>query len=158
MPHSSPTSLSSSKRRGANAVPVSTRLLPLPDEVIGELLIEYHMTLANLRRGAGDFRHFATMARVVVLTCHLFQAGYGEAQVDGLMEVQDALDRSHRKAVDTGIWGVDEAAFELLADLLVLHEEQLRAAPLNVVAKWNDKVEQAGKASAARNPSMRTAA
>ncbi|MBV8259587.1 MAG: hypothetical protein JO239_01240, partial [Paraburkholderia sp.] len=67
-------------------------------------------------------------------------------------------DRSHRKAVDTGIWGVDEAAFELLADLLVLHEEQLRAAPLNVVAKWNDKVEQAGKASAARNPSMRTAA
>jgi hypothetical protein len=37
--------------------------------------------------------------------------------------------------VETGLWGVNETTFELLADLLTLHERQLGAAPHHAVAR-----------------------
>jgi hypothetical protein len=158
MSHSSPVSSSGKKRRVASQVAASTRLLPLPDEVVSALLIDYHMALASLRQGRGDLHHFVTMARVVVVSCHLFDAGYGEAHIDGLMEVHEALDRSHRMAAQTGNWCVDDATFELLADLLTLHEQQLREAPFHVVARSNEKMEQGVSMSGARASGMRTAA
>jgi len=103
-----------------NGTPMITRLLPLPDEEVRQRLIEYHMTLANLRRRRGDLGHFVTMARVIVSTCPLFDEGYGEASLHGLMEVHDALERSLRVSVETGRWGVDETTFELLADRLIV--------------------------------------
>lgn len=128
-----PRSKSTSRGRH-NGAPMITRLLPLPDEEVRGRLIEYHMILANLRLRRGDASHFVTMARVIVSTCHLFDAGYGEASLEGLTQVHDALERSFRSSFESGVWAIDEATFELFADLLMLHERQLLCAPLHAVA------------------------
>lgn len=130
-------------------MPASTRLLPLPTEITCGLLIEYHMALAALRQGRGDACHFSTMAGVIVITCYLVDAGYGEACTDAMTEVQEALVRCSRIAEVTGVCGVDEATFDLLADILTLHELQMRSAPVLVVEKANGRMLQAARASLA---------
>ena len=57
------------------------------------------MTLAVLRQGRGDARHFRTMAEVIVITCYLLDAGYGEACLDATARVQVALVRCNRGAL-----------------------------------------------------------
>src|SRR5260370_13399907 len=99
-------------------MPASARLLPFSAEIRCGLLIEYHMTLANLGQGRGDARHFSTMAGVIVITCYRLDAGYGEACPDGMAEVQEASVRCNRIAEVTGVCGVDKATYGLLADLL----------------------------------------
>jgi hypothetical protein len=44
-------------------------LLPLPTEVTCGPLIEYHMTLANLRRGRGDARLAAASTKKETAIC-----------------------------------------------------------------------------------------
>jgi len=73
------------------------------------------------------------MAQVIVSSSHLFDAGFGNARIEGLAEAHDALERSLRTSAEAGVWGVDQSTFELFADLLTLYEEQLSAAPLHSV-------------------------
>jgi hypothetical protein len=96
-------------------------------------MIRYHLTLANLRAWRGDLSHFVTIAQVIVSSAHLFDAGFGEARIEGLAEAYDELERTLRTSVQNGRWGVDQTTFELFADLLVLHETQLRSAPTHAV-------------------------
>ena len=98
-------------------------------------MIAYHITLSSLRLQRGDLAHFVTMAQIIVSTSHLFDAGYGRARIEGLTEAHDALEHSLRAALASGIWGIDQATFELFAELLTLHEEQLRLAPLEAVTR-----------------------
>jgi hypothetical protein len=119
------------KRRGE--IPLAVRLLPLPEAAVRQRMIAYHVTLSSLRLQRGDLAHFVTMARVIVSTSHLFDAGFGYARIEGLTQAHDALERGVRAAVASGVWGIDQATFELFADLLTLHEEQLRVAPLDAV-------------------------
>jgi hypothetical protein len=76
----------------------------------------------------------------------LLDAGYGEACPDAMAEVKEALVRCNRVAEVTGVCGVDEVTFDLLADLLTLHELQMRTAPFHVVEKANKRMLQAAKA------------
>jgi hypothetical protein len=96
-------------------------------------MIGYHLTLRNLRLHRGDLAHFVTMAQVIVSSSRLFDAGFGNARIEGLAEAHDALERSLRTSADTGVWGIDQSTFELFADLLTLHEDQLGMAPLHCV-------------------------
>jgi hypothetical protein len=157
MPRAQPMS-SPAKGRSAYSKSASMRLLPLPTEITCGLLIEYHMTLANLRQGHGDARHFSTMAGVIIITCCLIDAGYGEACPDAMAEVQEALVRCNRIAEATGVYGVDEATFHLLADLLTLHELQMRSAPFHVVEKANKRQLQLLSASSAGGADIHKAA
>jgi hypothetical protein len=114
-------------------IPLAVSLLPLPEAAIRQRMIAYHITLSSLRLQRGDLAHFVTMAQIIVSTSHLFDAGFGSARIEGLSEAHDALERSLRAAVDSGAWGIDQATFELFADLLTLHEEQLCVAPRKAV-------------------------
>lgn len=116
-------------------VPLALRLLPLPDAAVRQRMIGYHITLSNLRSHRGDLSHFVTMAQVIVSTSHLFDAGFGSACIEGLTEAHDALEQGLRAAVATGVWAIDQSTFELFADLLALHEQQLCTAPLDAVNK-----------------------
>jgi hypothetical protein len=116
------------------------------------------MTLAVLRQGRGDARHFSAMAGIIVITCYLLDAGYGEACQDAMAEVQEALVRCNRIAEATGVCGIDEATFDLLADLLTLHELQMRSAPLHVVEKANRRMLQAARAPSAGGSDIHKAA
>ncbi|CAD6549896.1 hypothetical protein LMG27952_04936 [Paraburkholderia hiiakae] len=122
-----------SKRRCG--IPLAVRLLPLPESAVRQRMIAYHLTLSSLRLQRGDLAHFVTMAQIIVSTSHLFDAGYGRARIEGLTEAHDALERSLRAALASGIWGIDPATFELFAELLTLHEEQLHVAPLEAVIR-----------------------
>jgi len=127
------------KRRDGRQMVV--RLLPLPEEAIRQLMIGYHLTLHSLRVQRGDHSHFVTMAQVIVSSSRLFDAGFGNARIEGLAEAHDVLECSHRVSVETGVWGIDQLTFELLADLLILYEEQLCKAPLHAVIKSTKKGE-----------------
>ena len=120
-------------RRARGAAPIVNKLLPLPDHKVRQAMISYHMTLTALREKRGDFGHFATIAKVIVCSSHLFDAGFGEARVEGLTEAHDALERNVRTSAETGVWGIDETTVALFDDLLTLHETQLRAAPAYAV-------------------------
>jgi len=96
-------------------------------------MIGYHLILHRLRLQLGDLSHFVTMAQVIVSSSHLFDAGFGNARIEGLAEAHEALERSLRASVETGVWGIDQSTFELFADLLILHEDQLSKAPLHAV-------------------------
>ncbi|WP_434667898.1 hypothetical protein P5W99_36345 [Paraburkholderia sp. A3BS-1L] len=100
-------------------------------------MIAYPITLSSLRLQRGDLAHFVTMAQLIVSTSHLFDAGYGRARIEGLTEAHDALERGLRAALGSGIWGIDQAIFELFAELLTLHEEQLHLAPLEAVTRFS---------------------
>jgi hypothetical protein len=116
-----------------SGIPLAVNLLPLPEAEMRQRMIAYHITLSNLRLHRGDLAHFVTMAQIIVSTSHLFDAGFGSARIEGLTEAHDALERGLRAAVASGVWGIDQATFELFADLLTLHEEQLCTAPLKAV-------------------------
>ncbi|CAB3807826.1 hypothetical protein LMG28688_06626 [Paraburkholderia caffeinitolerans] len=100
-------------------------------------MIAYHSTLSSLRLQRGDLAHFVTMEQIIVSTSHLFGAGYGRARMEGLTEAHDALERSLRAAMASGVWGIDQATSELFAELLTLHGEQLRVAPLEAVTRFS---------------------
>ena len=68
------------------------------------------------------------MAEVIVITCYLLDAGYGEA------------------------------TFNLLADLLTLHELQMRSAPFHVVEKANRRLLESARALPADRADIHNAA
>lgn len=127
--------------RRVGAAPIVNRMLPLPDHKVRQAMISYHMALSALREKRGDFGHFATIAKVIVCSSHLFDGGFGEARVEGLTEAHDALERNVHASVETGVWGIDETTVDLFADLLTLHEAQLRAAPAYAVFQAMSKNE-----------------
>lgn len=98
------------------------------------------------------------MAGNIVIPCYLLDAGYGEACQDAMAEVQEALVRCNRIAAVTGVGGIDEATFDLLADLLTLHEVQMRSAPLHVVEKANGLMLQTARAPSAGGSDIHKAA
>jgi hypothetical protein len=95
------------------------------------------------------------LARVIVTIAELVNAGYGDADPEGFAAAKDALVRANEVAHTTGVWSVDEPTLILLGDLLMLHEQRLRMAPLHVVAKANDRACQIGQSVVADWPDLR---
>ncbi|CAE6821403.1 hypothetical protein R70006_06216 [Paraburkholderia domus] len=147
-----------SRRRAGNSVPPSTRLLPIPTEIVNDVMIKHHVMLSNLRRGGGDAHHFGSLARVIVVAAELLKSGYGEVDPEDFAGVQEALVRANEVAHATGVWSVDEPTSALLGDLLTLHEQQLRTAPLHIVAKANDRACQIDQPSQADRTDLRKVA
>jgi hypothetical protein len=72
--------------------PVTAHALRWLAEPIGSAAVKHSLqNLAAPWQGRGDARHFSAMARIIVITCYLVDAGYGEACPGAMAEVQEGL-------------------------------------------------------------------
>lgn len=120
----------------------------MPRDESGRLLISYYWQLDELKAGRGNAAMIGTMASVIVATCLLVNAGWGEAQAEGMAEVQSRLIECNAHAARTGSWRVDPQTYELLCEVLDLHGEQLQAAPLHEVIKVSRHLDRMRDAAA----------
>ncbi|QCP53394.1 hypothetical protein FAZ95_30510 [Trinickia violacea] len=126
----------------------ASRLLPMPRDESRRLLISYYWQLDELKSGRGNAAMIGTMAGVIVATCLLVNAGWGEAQAEGMAEVQSRLIECNAEAARTGSWRVDPLTYELLCEVLDLHGEQLQDAPLHEVIKVSRHLDRMRDAAA----------
>ncbi|WP_144152862.1 hypothetical protein [Paraburkholderia sp. BCC1885] len=115
-------------------------LLPLPAATVRNLLLEYHLSLLSVRRGAGTAELLVNLARAMYLTYFLQEAGYGTPSFSQFHEAEDAMERANRWGYETGIWMLDDAGYPLFEAIVNLHDRQLAKAPAHAVLSADDRL------------------
>jgi hypothetical protein len=121
---------------------VKASLLPLPSVFTESLSLRYHIALQVMRLGIGSGVHLETLIRVIALARFLAADGYGEINHAEIAEAQEAARAALSHGQNIGAWILDDAAFESIARIVTLHDEQLRIAPFVAVAAAGKKLDQ----------------
>ncbi|HTR05349.1 MAG TPA: hypothetical protein VMJ11_01520 [Paraburkholderia sp.] len=118
-------------------------LLPMPHVVADELALQVHLALAALRRG-GTGDDARALLHAHVLAQSIAGAGYGELEPERVRMADAALIDCFERGNAGGGWRLDEAGFEVLAQLVTVYDRQLQSAPLWVLTQASERLERMG--------------
>ena len=137
------------ERRPGPARPPRTQgkslLLPMAQSLAMQVSIDNHLTLEVLRRGAAESFHLASLRQATYFAMLLNAAGYGDARPGLFRETDDAITRCQASSEQTGIWRIDDDAFDLLCEVLTLHDRQLATVPMYGLMDATRKLQKAAQ-------------
>lgn len=116
--------------------------LPLPRARADELAWRTHLTLASMRAGKGSMTAAQTLLEAIVMTGFLTEAGYGPLARAQMTEAEQAVCDAMARGNDGDHWSLEPVAAKKLEAIVTLHDQQLREAPLSVVAQASDRLSQ----------------
>jgi hypothetical protein len=117
-------------------------LLPIPKIFVDSLSLRYHMALEVMRIGVGSSLHLETLVKVVALAGFLADDGYGMITRDDRIAAQEAARVALCHGQKLGQWFLDAEAFDNIARVVTLHDEQLRIAPFVAISTAGKKLDQ----------------
>jgi hypothetical protein len=120
---------------------IKAGLLPIPKVFAESLSLRYHMALEIMHRGVGSSNHLETLIKVVALTGFLADDGYGMMTYGERIAAQEAARVALGNGHKLGQWFLDEEAFDKIARVVTLHDEQLRIAPFMAVSAAGKKLD-----------------
>jgi hypothetical protein len=127
--------------QAAQARLAKTMLLSMPRATVEELALRLHLSLDALRRGKGNITHAQGVIEAVILTRLLFENGYGATTLDRLAAAERELARVFNCGRSAGIWHLDGPGFELIAEIVTIHDRQLQKAPLWALREASNRLE-----------------
>ncbi|MCO8325656.1 hypothetical protein ABEG10_37630 (plasmid) [Burkholderia cenocepacia] len=104
-------------------------LLPLPTEKVRALSLENHLALATVRGGRGDLDQVSCLVRVVYLAFYLRDTTSAGADFDLYRRAEAALNACVTRAEQGARCLLLDHELSTVERLLVVHDEQLAAAP-----------------------------
>lgn len=118
----------SSQRPGRSGL-TRDMLLPLPTEKVRALSLENHLALATVRGGRGDLDQVSCLVRVVYLAFYLRDTTSAGADFDLYRRAEAALNACVTRAEQGARCLLLDHELSTVERLLVVHDEQLAAAP-----------------------------
>jgi len=112
----------------------------MPRRTADEMAMLYHLALDALRMYRGTAYTVRILAQTLIRATFIADAGYGALAQEQFQATEAALVFAFDHGSETGDWCLDADAFCLCAALVTLHDQQLRSAPVSVVAKANDRL------------------
>lgn len=121
-----------------------TMLLPMLHVAANELALQVHLALAAVRpEGAGGSADDArALLNAYVLAQSIAEAGYGDLEPAQIRAADAALLECFGRGNAGGLWRLDAAAFEALAQIISVYDAQLQSAPMWVLAEASDRLER----------------
>ncbi|WP_322012291.1 hypothetical protein [Paraburkholderia sp. J12] len=129
-------------------------LLPIPRASANELALQVHLALASLRAGGSD-RDAQALLHAHVLSTSMADAGYGTLTQAQVCEADAALLACYERGRTGDGWRLEGAAFDALAAIVTVYDEQLQRAPLWVLTEASERLDRMGAAGMVEPAAMR---
>lgn len=108
-------------------------LLPVDRTFATKLCLTHHLSLAACREDAGSDFLMSQLVRSLYMTYFLWRDGFGKAMPQLFEDAEGALEASLNKGRNSGVWRMDAECVEVIGKVLLIHDDQLAAAPLHRV-------------------------
>ncbi|MBB5510999.1 hypothetical protein HDG35_007296 [Paraburkholderia sp. JPY681] len=119
-----------------------TLLLPMPRAQADELSLQVHIALDAMRRGQGTLNAAQTLCQAMIVVGLLAEAGYGSATVEQMQDAEEVIGSAFDRGRDTGVWMLDDDGFAQFATIVSTYDDQLRRAPVAVIADASDRLDR----------------
>lgn len=119
-----------------------TMLLPIPRATADALALQVHLALSAMRGESATSRDAKTLLQTQVLALTIADAGYGELTPEEARRADDALLACFERGNRDGVWRVDGEAFDSLARIATVYDDQLRSAPMWVLADASERLDR----------------
>ncbi|KVA30545.1 hypothetical protein WI44_19475 [Burkholderia cepacia] len=114
-------------------------LLPLPTAKVRALSLENHMALAAVRAGHGGEEQICCLLRVVYLAFYMLNETGAGADLNLYRQAEAALEACIARAEQGAAWLLLDREQSTIAQLLVVHDEQLAAVSMHrYCTAWED--------------------
>jgi len=121
---------------GVHCVPprLSKKLLLPVDRIFAtKLCLTHHLSLVACRGDAGNDFFMSQLVRSLYMTYFLWRDGFGKAMPKLFEDAEGALESNRSKGRNSGVWRMGSECVEIIGKVLLIHDDQLAAAPLHRV-------------------------
>ncbi|WP_124668581.1 hypothetical protein [Burkholderia sp. Bp8986] len=105
------------------------QLLPLPVAKSRAISLEHHLALAALYSGYGGIEQMSVLLKVVYLVHFIANATHERIDSGLLRSAEASLRRCGLRGHHEGRWALSASGHAVLAQVLILHDEQLGSLP-----------------------------
>jgi hypothetical protein len=118
-------------------------LLPIPNDSARKMSLTHHMALAVCRdEGGGNSHQFNELLRVIYVTHHLQEAGFGTIPEELYGIAEAGMNAALARVKPEKVWRVDEKTALILEQIVGLHDEQLRSVTLRDLTAATERLER----------------
>jgi hypothetical protein len=115
-------------------------LLPLAAESIRARSLRGHLALEALRAGSGNGHLLSELIHILYVAWYLREAGFGAAEAALFAQAEQVLECSAARASADDVWRLDDTDVPVLEQLLTLHDDQLRLAPVSAMREVHKRL------------------